>query len=418
MTEIIRNVRGMRDLLDRESRKKLSIETEARQLALNYGYQEINTPIVEYSSVFNKSLGQFSDIVTKEMYNFKDEKGRSLTLRPEATASIARAIVSNGLLGSEEYRIPLKFFLFGPMFRYERPQKGRYRQFYQINFEFFGKPSPECDVELISLAFNFLKKIKSDTYLKINSLGDAKSRTRYKNELINYLKKFKKDLSSDSITRLDKNPLRILDSKEKGDLEIVKKAPKMFDHLSIDSNEYYKEVKSLLKSLNIKFEEDSNLVRGLDYYKETVFEFKTDKLGEQQDTILGGGRYSGLVKMFGGNDLDGAGWAAGIDRLIDTSPLIQPLNPKISIVYDEKYKNQAFKLANKLRNYKKMNGNIEIVYEGSISKQIKKASKLGSKNIIIVENNEEIKISGKGKKEKQNILITDINQIVKKLNAD
>ena len=192
----------------------------------------------------------------------------------------------------------------------------------------------------------------------------------------------------------------------------------MFDHLSIDSNEYYKEVKSLLKSLNIKFEEDSNLVRGLDYYKETVFEFKTDKLGEQQDTILGGGRYSGLVKMFGGNDLDGAGWAAGIDRLIDTSPLIQPLNPKISIVYDEKYKNQAFKLANKLRNYKNMNGNIEIVYEGSISKQIKKASKLGSKNIIIVENNEEIKISGKGKKEKQNILITDINQIVKKLNAD
>jgi len=418
MTEIIRNVRGMRDLLDRESRKKLSIETEARQLALNYGYQEINTPIVEYSSVFNKSLGQFSDIVTKEMYNFKDEKGRSLTLRPEATASIARAIVSNGLLGSEEYRIPLKFFLFGPMFRYERPQKGRYRQFYQINFESFGKPSPECDVELISLAFNFLKKVKSDTYLKINSLGDAKSRTRYKNELINYLKKFKKDLSSDSITRLDKNPLRILDSKEKGDLEIVKKAPKMFDHLSIDSNEYYKEVKSLLKSLNIKFEEDSNLVRGLDYYKETVFEFKTDKLGQQQDTILGGGRYSGLVKMFGGNDLDGAGWAAGIDRLIDTSPLIQPLNPKISIVYDEKYKNQAFKLANKLRNYKKMNGNVEIVYEGSISKQIKKASKLGSKNIIIVENNEEIKISGKGKKEKQNILITDINQIVKKLNAD
>ena len=129
------------------------------------------------------------------MYNFKDEKGRSLTLRPEATASIARAIVSNGLLGSEEYRIPLKFFLFGPMFRYERPQKGRYRQFYQINFESFGKPSPECDVELISLAFNFLKKVKSDTYLKINSLGDAKSRTRYKNELINYLKKFKKDLS-------------------------------------------------------------------------------------------------------------------------------------------------------------------------------------------------------------------------------
>ena len=418
MAEIIRNVRGMRDLLDNESRKKFLIETEARQLALKYGYQEINTPIVEYSSVFNKSLGQFSDIVTKEMYNFKDEKGRSLTLRPEATAGIARAIASNGLLGAEEYRIPLKFFLFGPMFRYERPQKGRYRQFYQINFESFGKSSPECDVELISLAFNFLKKIKSTTYLRINSLGDNKSRIGYKNELINYLKKFKKDLSSDSIIRLDKNPLRILDSKEKGDLEIIKKAPKMLDYLSKDSEEYYKEVKSLLKSINIQFEEDSNLVRGLDYYKETVFEFKTDKLGKQQDTILGGGRYSGLVKMFGGNDLDGAGWAAGIDRLIDTSPLMQPLNPKISIVYNEKYKKEAFRLANKLRNYEKMVGNIEIIYEGSINKQIKKASKLGSENIIFVENNEEIKILGKRKKEKHSFLITDIKQIIKKLNAD
>lgn len=418
MIEIIRNVRGMRDLLDNESRKKLLIETKARQLALKYSYQEINTPIVEYSSVFNKSLGEFSDIVTKEMYNFDDEKGRSLTLRPEATAGIARAIASNGLLGSENYRIPLKFFLSGPMFRYERPQKGRYRQFYQINFESFDKSSPECDVELISLAYNFLKKVNSPTNLKINSLGDDKCRIEYKTELVKYFNKFKKDLSSDSIIRLEKNPLRILDSKEKGDLEIIYNAPKMINYLSKDSGEYYLEVKSLLKNINIQFEEDNNLVRGLDYYKETVFEFKTNKLGQQQDTVLGGGRYSGLVKMFGGNDLDGAGWAAGIDRLIDILPKIQTSTPKISIVYNEKYKKEAFKLTNKLRNFEKMVGNVEIMYDGSIDKQIKKASKLESEYIIFVEDKEEVKISSKTKKNNHRISITDVDQIIKNINAN
>ena len=411
MSNILRNVRGMRDLLNKDSKNKFDIENSAREVALKYGYEEINTPIVEHSEVFNKTLGETSDIVTKEMYNFKDEKNRNLTLRPEATAGIARAIVSNGLLGSGEYRIPLKFFLFGPMFRYERPQKGRYRQFYQINFESFSDSLPEYDVELISLAYNFLREINCPIHLSINTLGDKKSRSIYKKELLNYLNKYQKSLSDESRKRLHKNPLRILDSKNSQDIEIIFKAPKMINFLSQNSEEYYNEVKLLLKDLNIKFKEDKNLVRGLDYYKETVFEFKTDKLGQQQDTILGGGRYSGLVKMFGGSDIDGVGWAAGLDRLIDISTKNRLILKKVSIVFKNKYKNEAYRLSHELRSLSKLKIYVEIFYNISQDKQIKKSNKNISEYMIFIEDKNKIKILENETKKKHLVFVNDIKKI-------
>ena len=416
MNEIIGNVRGMRDLLSKESKIKYKIEDIARNLANIYGYQEITTPIVEHTSVFKKTLGEASDIVTKEMYNFLDEKKRSLTLRPEATAGIARAIVSNGLLGSGEYRIPLKFFLAGPMFRYERPQKGRYRQFYQINFEYFSKSLPESDVELITLAYQFLKEINIPIQLHINSLGDNISRQNYKKNLLTYLNKYKNDLSEDSITRLEKNPLRILDSKEKKDLKVISNAPKLIDFLSEKSLDYYKKVKDLLTNLDINFTEDNNLVRGLDYYKETVFEFKTSKLGNQQDTILGGGRYSGLIKMFGGDDIDGAGWAAGLDRLIEIHSQEDNISPKVSIIFNEKNKKNAFIFANKIRSSKKIRGYVEFLYELSEDKQLKKANKVKSQNIIFIENDSNIKILNKKTNKSIKISINDLEKIIDNIN--
>jgi len=412
MKNNIGNVRGMRDLLDTDSRTKNDIEVVARYLADKYGYQEINTPIVEYTSVFNKSLGESSEIISKEMYNFEDEKGRSLSLRPEATAGIARAIVSNGLLGSGEYRIPLKFFLFGPMFRYERPQKGRYRQFYQINFEAFSNLSPENDVELISLANNFLKLSTISTSLVINSLGDKKTRSNFKDELVLYLNKFKNDLTEDSKKRLKINPLRILDTKNNNDLKIISGAPKMINFLSKSSKDYYNSVKKLLNDLGIKFKEDSNLVRGLDYYKETVFEFKTDKLGQQQDTVLGGGRYSGLVKMFGGSDVEGVGWASGTDRLIEISEKNNKVIPKVSIVYDEQYKKNAFLLSDKLRNEKKIKGYVDINFDISANKQLKKANKINSENIIFIEDTNRVKISNRKSKKDNFFSFDEIDKII------
>ena len=418
MTKEFINVRGMRDLFDKDLKIKYLIENTARELATSYGYQEISTPIIEYTSVFNKTLGESSDVVLKEMYTFEDEKGRSLTLRPEATAGIARAVVSNGLLGSGEYRIPLKLFLFGPMFRYERPQKGRYRQFNQVNFETFGNSIPEFDFELISLAYNFLKKLNLPTNLVLNSLGDLESRTNYKKELLPFLNKNKDNLSEDSKKRINTNPLRILDSKNKIDIEIIRNAPKMNNYLSQKSMDYYETVKKLLVDNNIQFKEDKNLVRGLDYYKETVFEFKTDKLGNQQDTILGGGRYSGLIKMFGGDNIDGVGWAGGVDRLIEIYN-DKKLDPKIiTTVFDDEYDQEAYRLVNLLRSSNSNQYIFEIYYDVKKDKQVKRANKIKSDFIIYIENKDEVKIYNKKNNNKSTISDYTTNKIFKILNGN
>jgi histidyl-tRNA synthetase len=313
------------------------------------------------------------------MYTFKDRSEEEITLRPEGTAGIIRAIISNGLT----HQMPFRAFYSGPMFRYERPQKGRLRQFHQIGIELIGSLRPEADIEVIACACRILEElgIRQDTKLEINSLGDYEDRKNYKNALLQYLNSYKDKLSIDSINRLEKNPLRILDSKDNDDINIIKNAPIIDDYLGQNSKTIFDEIKRGLESLNIKFYLNPKLVRGLDYYGQTTFEFTTEKLGSQ-GTVMAGGRYNNLMKEMGGPDLAGIGWAAGIERLM---LLIQPLiddNKLISVIpIESKYNNIAFKITEDLR---KNFINTDIGFSGNIKKRLSYADKIKSKFAVII----------------------------------
>ncbi|MFZ3229733.1 MAG: histidine--tRNA ligase [Pseudobdellovibrio sp.] len=308
------SVRGTRDLLPNVKRTFRAIEQIAYNTALNYGYGEIETPLFEFSDVFHRSLGETSDAVSKETYTFTDRGGDSITLRPEGTAGVVRAFVSEGLA----QLIPLKLYYQGPMFRYERPQKGRYRQFSQLGVEVLGLESPLADVECLDLAWNIIKKLNLSErcILEINTLGDTESRADYRQALVTFLTPLKDQLSPDSQIRLEKNPMRILDSKDEGDKKLIAAAPLMENFLNEKSKEFFAKVIQGLEHLKIPYKKNPKLVRGLDYYCHTVFEFTTTELGAQS-AILSGGRYDGLVEMLGGSKTAGVGWAAGIDRLAD-----------------------------------------------------------------------------------------------------
>ena len=372
-------VRGTHDHLPEEKKHYNNILSTALKVAEVYGYRFMETPIFEFSEVFKKSLGNSSDIVSKEMYTFKDRSEEEITLRPEGTAGIIRAIISNGLT----HQMPFRAFYSGPMFRYERPQKGRLRQFHQIGIELIGSLRPEADIEVIACACRILEElgIRQDTKLEINSLGDYEDRKNYKNALLQYLNSYKDKLSIDSINRLEKNPLRILDSKDNDDINIIKNAPIIDDYLGQNSKTIFDEIKRGLESLNIKFYLNPKLVRGLDYYGQTTFEFTTEKLGSQ-GTVMAGGRYNNLMKEMGGPDLAGIGWAAGIERLM---LLIQPLiddNKLISVIpIESKYNNIAFKITEDLR---KNFINTDIGFSGNIKKRLSYANKIKSKFAIII----------------------------------
>jgi len=335
----LRSVRGTHDLFGSEIEKYNIIIDKISNLARIYHFNKIETPIFEFTELFTKPLGEESDVVLKEMYTFLDRNKDSLTLRPEYTTPIIRAAISNNLLN----QLPCKLFGIGPMFRRERPQKGRYRQFNQINFENFGTNDLFAEVELIIIANHFLKKIlpKCNFKLYINTLGDKNTLKNYKKELTKFFKKFEKDLSLESKDKILSNPIRILDSKEIKDQKIVSKAPRILDYLSKDSLCKFEEVKKLLKEYNIDFKENYSLVRGLDYYCNTVFEFKSNSLGAQ-DTIIGGGRYDGLIKTLGGQDIPGVGWAGGIERImmLMSKPIINNKTIHFALI-DEKYKSHA-----------------------------------------------------------------------------
>ena len=305
-------IRGTHDILPDQSRRHRHVVETAWQLAERYGYAEISTPIFEFTEVFKRTLGDTSDIVTKEMYTFPDRSGAEITLRPEGTAGIARALISGGLGQS----LPLKFFYAGPMFRYERPQKGRLRQFHQIGIELLGAASPMADVEVIALAAHTLDAlgVLESTVLELNTLGDRESRSAYRDVLVAYFSDHRERLSADSIRRLEQNPLRILDSKNKGDREVVAEAPIFSDYLTEDATAFFDSVCQGLDNIGIAYQLNSRLVRGLDYYCHTAFEFTTEALGAQ-GTVLAGGRYDGLVETMGGPKTPGVGWAAGIERL-------------------------------------------------------------------------------------------------------
>lgn len=308
------SVRGTRDLLPALKKTFRAIDQIAYSTAQKYGFSEIETPIFEFSDVFHRSLGETSDAVSKETYTFTDRGGDSITLRPEGTAGVVRSFVSEGLA----QLIPLKLYYFGPMFRYERPQKGRYRQFYQFGVEVLGLETPLADIECLDLAWNTLKKlnVSQRCILEINTLGDTESRAEYRKALVDFLTPLKDQLSPDSQIRLEKNPMRILDSKDEGDKKLIAGAPLMENFLNQKSKEFFLKVLQGLDKLKIPYKRNAKLVRGLDYYCHTVFEFTTTELGAQ-GAVLSGGRYDGLVEMLGGPKTAGVGWAAGVDRLAD-----------------------------------------------------------------------------------------------------
>ena len=302
----------MNDILPEVSATWRYLESVVREIVQSYGYSEIRLPLLEYTELFKRSIGAETDIVEKEMYTFLDRNGESLTLRPEATAGVVRAGISNGLLHNQKQ----KLWTAGPMFRYEKPQKGRYRQFHQFNVEAIGYSGPDVDAELIIMSARLWQRLgMSKLKLEINSLGEPESRRRYRNSLIEYFSGVKNQLDEDSIRRLEQNPLRILDSKNPDMQAIVAAAPVMLDFLDDESAEHFAGLKRLLDGAGVHYTVNPHLVRGLDYYSRTVFEWVTDALGSQ-GAVCSGGRYDGLVEKLGGRATPAIGWAMGIERFV------------------------------------------------------------------------------------------------------
>jgi histidyl-tRNA synthetase len=372
-------VRGTRDILPDEARGMRHVEEMAYRAAERFGYEEIATPIFEFSDVFKRTLGDTSDIVTKEMYTFSDKGGDEITLRPEGTAGVARMLISGGLA----QHLPLKYFYRGPMFRYERPQKGRYRQFHQIGVELLGVGEPLGDVEIIALGAAVLESLglSETTTLELNTLGNAASRASYRDQLVTYLQDHKSALSEDSQARLTRNPLRILDSKDKMDRGIIADAPDFSDSLDEESRDFFDEVRAGLASLDIPYSLNSRLVRGLDYYCHTAFEFTTDALGAQ-GTVLAGGRYDGLVSQMGGTETAGVGWAAGIERIaMLAGTAVSRPRPVAVIPVNRDMEQEALKLAHRLR---RDGFSIELAYRGNLSRRMKRANRLNARAAIIL----------------------------------
>lgn len=356
------------------------VET-GRALALRYGFAEMETPIFEFSGVFARTLGDTSDIVTKEMYTFADRKGESLTLRPENTAGIARAFISNGLANE----VPFKAFYAGPMFRYERPQKGRQRQFHQIGVELLGVADPQADVEVIALGRNILSAlgIAGKITLEINTLGDPESRDAYRGALVAHLSAHLAELSAESRDRLERNPLRILDSKDEGDRALVADAPLLGDFLNPASRTFYDDLKNGLMDLGLNFVENPRLVRGLDYYGHTAFEFTTDALGAQ-GTVMAGGRYDGLIATMGGPSTPGVGWAAGVERLamlLTSQPAQARPVAVIPAGTDPLIRREAAILTERLR---KAGFCVDLGYSGNMGKRMKRADKVHARAAVIL----------------------------------
>lgn len=310
---MIQAIRGTKDTLPGEIDNWYFLENIFRQVSDSFAYKELRTPMFEKTEVFSRGIGDGTDIVNKEMYTFEDRGGESLTLRPEATAALVRSVIQNKLANSGTAQ---KFWYFGPFFRYERPQKGRLRQFHQYGAECLATDSPESDVEVILLANSIIKAAGISEYkLLLNSLGNDVSRAEYRKALVEYLSSHKEELSEDSRNRLEINPLRVLDSKDKRDIEIVKNAPILADHFDEESKQHFEKVTSMLDSLNVQYEISPKLVRGLDYYSHTVFEFQSSALGAQ-DSFGGGGRYNKLFSELGGKDTPAVGFAFGVERLL------------------------------------------------------------------------------------------------------
>lgn len=378
MSQKLQPVRGTKDLFGEDYRKCTHVIETAQKLASCYGYEPIVTPIFEYTTVFKRPLGETSDVVGKEMYTFTDRGGEEVTLRPEGTAGVVRAVISNGLTQN----MPLKLSYFGPMLRYERPQLGRYRQFYQMGVECLGITHPLVDAETIALGYEIMKSLNlaNRIEVQINTIGDLPSRQAYRQALIDYFTPLQAQLSEDSRSRLTRNPLRILDSKDAKDKEIVSNAPRFEDYLNEDSIAFFDQVCQGLKALNVPYVINRHLVRGLDYYTHTAFEFVTTDLGSQ-GTVLAGGRYDGLVHQMGGPETAGVGWALGVDRLAlminDPGTMAKP----IAVIPIGDTENISFTTTMQLRN---QGFSVDFLYSGNVGKRMKRANKVEAVAAIMV----------------------------------
>lgn len=379
----IQPVRGTHDILPEENRRFRHITQIFSKVAERYGMGEIATPIFEFTEVFKRSLGDTTDVVVKEMYTFEDRSGDMLTLRPEYTAGIARAFISGGL--SQD--APCKFYGYGPMFRHERPQKGRLRQFHQLDVEILGVAEPQADIEVLALAYDLLTELGVGDLvtLELNTLGDRSSRAAYREALHSFFSAHKARLSEDSLSRLETNPLRILDSKDEGDREIAVLAPDINDFLNDVSAAFFASVRQGLEALHIPYKINPRLVRGLDYYSHTAFEYTTTALGAQ-GTVLGGGRYDGLIEQLGGPATAGIGWAAGIERLAMLIPFTDtPPRPVAIIPVGEAAQTEALAMAHALR---KQGIPVEMGYRGNLGKRMKRANKFNASAAVMIGDDE------------------------------
>ncbi|MCX8587747.1 MULTISPECIES: histidine--tRNA ligase [unclassified Gilliamella] len=388
----IQSIRGMNDLLPTDSASWQQIEKIVKGVLNSYGYNEIRTPIVEDTALFKRAVGEVTDIVEKEMYTFNDRNDESITLRPEITAGCVRAGIEHGLFYNQEQRL----WYLGPAFRYEKPQKGRYRQFHQFGVEVFGLEGPNIDAELILLTARFWKAlgIQDHTSLELNSIGSLEARANYRQALVDFLEQHKDKLDEDCLRRMYTNPLRVLDSKNPVVQELLNQAPKLFDYLDAESKEHFEGLCRLLDKAGIKYNINQRLVRGLDYYNRTVFEWVTSSLGAQ-GTVCGGGRYDGLVSQLGGQSTPAVGFAMGLERLV---LLVQAVNPSLNRdnsidIYmissgDENTISVAQCVAELLRDGLPDKRIVTNYGTSNFKKQFAKADKLGAKIAVIVGENE------------------------------
>ncbi len=371
--------RGTHDLIGEDQRRHQHVVDTARRIAARFGFDEWATPVFEDTRVFSRTLGETSDVVTKEMYSFDDRGGDSITLRPEGTAGVCRALVTNGLTQT----LPQKIFYAGPMFRYERPQKGRYRQFHQIGLELIGPSEPLADAEVIACGWTILEQlgIAGDTILEVNTLGDTPSRAAYRDALVDYFSAHAGELSAESRERLERNPLRILDSKDEGDRRLVAGAPTIVPYLTPEAAAFWDQLRVWLGRFGVPFRENPRIVRGLDYYGHTAFEFVTQKLGSQ-GTVMGGGRYDGLVAEMGGPATAAVGWAAGIERLAMLLAAAPPAPTGIAVIpLGEAAEAAAIPMLQALRAAGKR---AEIGYRGNLKRRLERANKSGAYAAVIL----------------------------------
>lgn len=389
MDKRLQAVRGMNDLLADQLPWWQLVERSARELFAEYGYREMRVPLLEHAEVFQRSIGEHTDIVEKEMYRFEDRGGDLLSLRPEATAGLVRAAIEHGLLHNQKQRL----WTAGPMFRHERPQAGRYRQFHQIDCEAFGYEGPDIDVEMIQMSARLWRKLGlADIRLVVNSLGTPESRRQYRSLLVAHFEKHRDRLDADSVRRLAGNPLRILDSRNPAMQDLIARAPLLTDHLDPESRAHFERFRRLLDDCGIRYQVDPRLVRGLDYYSRTVFEWTTPALGAQ-DAVCSGGRYDGLVELMGGEPTPAIGWALGIERLV---ALVQSAGvrapdgaPSIYLVLaGERAGLAGLALAERLRDALPGVGVEVNMGDGSFKSQMKRADKSGAAYALIIGDDE------------------------------